>query len=76
MVSRNCAECGAAFTPGSGTPQRFCSDTCRYRQRDRLTYVSPPPLRLQCRACGTWWNRPVTRGRPAHRCLSCRGVAP
>src|SRR5262245_16780876 len=35
-VRQACAECGASFAPrGPGSPQRFCSRSCRYTSNNR-----------------------------------------
>jgi len=36
-----CAECGETFVRRSARA-RFCSDKCRYRQRDRQRYAADP----------------------------------
>jgi endogenous inhibitor of DNA gyrase (YacG/DUF329 family) len=43
-LSVSCEECGEEFeyVPGARNSKRFCSDRCRYRNRDRRRYAENP----------------------------------
>jgi HNH endonuclease. len=65
LAAASCAECGSEF-PRKNSRQKFCSDKCRYRQKDRGRSID-------CAACG----KPMLRGGKHVEGLSvhmsCRG---
>ena len=65
MAISSCSECHGEFTP-KNSRQRFCSDPCRYRDKDRNRFVD-------CSICGEPLLRggKVKAGITAH--MKCRG---
>lgn len=65
-----CAWCGREFARSTGK-QRFCSDTCRYRRRDRGRHVEWGSRVVgTCRSCGREFEYETTTKRRVY-CGEC-----
>lgn len=78
LTCQYCKKTRMTTARSGGTPQKYCSRTCKVRAgylREKKKAPPPPPVMLTCRACRQPFPKPKTGGRQFDCSPACHRVS-